>query len=91
MAEFKYDINRKAADLNADILHLTTRFDMIDIDVNALLDAMEDATKPCSWQFWMDKYFELVYELVRAGIVKEPVNSTLYKSYKEKGVAWEEQ
>ena len=89
MAEFKYDINRKVAELQSDILKMSTRFDIIDIDVNTLLDAMEDTTKPCSWQFWMDKYFELVDELVRAGIVKEPTNSTLYKSYKEKGVAWD--
>ena len=88
MAEFKYDINRKVSELKSDIVQLTTRFDIIDIDVNVLLDAMDDTSKPCSWQFWMESYLELVSELVRAGIVKEPVNSALYKSYIETGVAW---
>ena len=50
---------------------LQTRFDIINIDVHAVIDATDEYTKPCSWQYWRESYMELVEDLKKAGIVKE--------------------
>lgn len=85
MAEFKHPINEKVSALQSYITSLTGKFDIINIEVQSLLDVIDSTNKPCSWQFWMTKYLELTNELVEAGIVEEPKNNDIWKTFKEKG------
>lgn len=81
MAEFKHPINMKVCELQADILRFTQHCDIIEIDVHSLLETMDSTTKPCSWQFWMDRYMDLVKDLVDAQIIAEPTDSSLWNNW----------
>lgn len=81
MAEFKHPINQKVSELQSEITRLTTKFDIINIDVQSVLETMSATTKPCSWQFWMHTYLFLVEDLIQAGIVEEPKNCPLWEEW----------